>query len=342
MNKEFLIYDMLINSVDDLRKILLDLRDLSEASIVDEIAKLVDPDRILGNKKEVFDPSRVITDSDYDYLLGALKNLDAIYFEFSNFKEEYPLSARFHLLNFIIVNTLSIYKTDIILQLDLIYFNNVDLARKRLDPKLVERMEDLYRCSKINDYYRRSDTEFEELEGSESRFLPMDEQDQADAFKRLFAKVEPLWDKFEYPKERQVMIDGTEINIGERNWEGIHFEKVFIGWFDMFSKYAPTDPLVMAYREKISKLPLRKIDLVFVLDTYGIESSNASYPKSDEASRFDELYSLSSEALLDLFWKKEKKIKEQLLRHNTDSTPTHVVNIIWSLLEAKDEEKEDN
>jgi len=333
---------MLINSIDDLRKILLDLRDLSEASIISKISKLVDPDKILGNKKEVFNPSRVVTDSDYDYLLRALKTLNDIYSEFSNFKEEYPQSAKCHILNFMIVNTLSAYKQDIIMQFDLIYFNNVDLARKRLDPKLSERIEDLCRCCKTSEYYRRYDTEFEEFEGPETRFLPMDSETQNQEFSRLFRKIEPLWDKFEYSKERAVTIDGVEINIGTRAWEGIHFEKIFIGWFDMFAKYVPSDPLVMAYREKISKLPLRKIDLVFVLDTYGVGSDNVRYPISDEeASRFDELYSLSAEDLLDLFWKSEENIKERLLRHNTDSTPTHVVNIIWSLLEAKDEEEKE-
>ena len=335
---------MLINSVDDLRKILLDLRDLSEASIISKISKLVDPDKILGNKKEVFNPSRVVTDSDYDYLLRALKTLDDIYSEFSNFKAEYPQSAKCHILNFIIVNTLSTYKTDIIMQFDLIYFNNVDLARKRLDPKLSKRVEDLCRCCKTNEYYRRCDTEFEDFEGSATRFLPMDSTTQSQEFSRLFKEIEPLWDKYKYSKERTVIIDGVEIDIGTRAWEGVHFERIFIGWFDMFAKYVPSDPLVMAYREKISKLPLRKIDLVFVLDTYGVMSySQIHYPVSDDekVSRFNELYSLTAEELLDMFWKSEENIKEKLLRQNTDSTPTHVVNIIWSLLEAKDEEKED-
>ena len=134
-------------------------------------------------------------------------------------------------------------------------------------------------------------------------------------------------------------------NIGNDAFGKEKMEEVFIGYFDQVSKYVPGNKIVVEYSDKISKLPLRKIDIAFVLyasDVFYDDIGMMGSLINRKPEKFDRYMKKPITELINIFWKRSASIKKKLLGRNIQYVPTHVINILWSLLEAKEEKEEDN
>ena len=83
---------MLIKNVEECRRLLMRIDCVIEDEVVNEdmlrkIRKLADPKGIL-ERKEVFDPTRIVSDEDYKYLKSIEKKLNSIYKEVDSIKVE--------------------------------------------------------------------------------------------------------------------------------------------------------------------------------------------------------------------------------------------------------------
>ena len=317
---------MLIKNVEECRRLLMRIDCVIEDEVVNEdmlrkIRKLADPKGIL-ERKEVFDPTRIVSDEDYKYLKSIEKKLNSIYKELKKpeFRIEYPrhgslntgLGFIISILNYIILNLYNYY--------EIIFFNNINLAKKYLDEDIVDKIERDIRGNNpaFNDRYSRYSTVFDVIEPPKLRFFNEDDLTESD-FQDVFKKV----------KKDDIYLGTDHIKVGDNlikfkdmpdDKESI-FEEVFIGWFDYFSKNIPDSPLVELYKSSVSGLPIIKEDLALVLSTYN-------------EFTYDEIMSKKIEDIVTIFWDSAEKIKDKLLRNNIGFTPTHIVNILWAIYES--------
>ena len=287
-----------------------------------KIRKLADPKGIL-ERKEIFDPTRIVSDEDYKYLKSIEKKLNSIYKELKRpeFIIEYPRHGILNTgLGFIIVmlndTILDLYK-----YYEIIFFNNIGLAKKYLDEDIVDKIERDFRGSRsaFNDRYSRYDTVFDEINPPELRFFNEDSPTELD-FQDVFQKIKK--DDF-YLGTEHIKVGDNIIRFKDRSddKEISIFEDVFIGWFDYFSKNIPDSPLVELYKSSVSGLPLIKEDLALVLSTYNEYT-------------YDEIMCKRIEDIVTIFWDEAEGIKDKLLRNAIGFTPTHVVNILWAIYES--------
>ncbi len=311
---------MIIKSLDDCRRMLVDCCSMNGTNLMLKIKERVDPGDILSGKTK-FDPLRKITDSDYKHLKGMERKIKNIYKELGKdeFRREYTKNTGKTCLDTLVAE-LNLLSNQIKDYYEVIFFNNISLAKKYINPKLIDQIEMNYRSTGLLSQRRYLQDEFQEIQG-----LPLRFYDEADAtlvnFYDAFSQIK---DKDFNFTENIIKIGDEEIKIDDNNCGEL--EKVFIGRFDYFAKQIPDNPLVMLYRSKISRLPVRKVDLALVM-------LNLESDRYFNTTEFDKYSKMPVEKLLELLFKQIDKIKKKFLE-NIDNTPTHMVNILWALLES--------
>lgn len=318
---------MLIKNVEECRRLLMRLDRVFVDEIVNEdilhkIRKLADPKGIL-ERKEVFDPTRIVSDEDYKYLKSIEKKLNSIYKELKKpeFIIEYPRHGILNTGLGFIIAMLNYTILDLYKYYEIIFFNNINLAKKYLNEDVVGKIERDFRGNRsaFDDRYSRYNTVFDVIKPPKLRFFDEDSPTELD-FRDVFQKIkkDDIYLGTDYIKVGDNIIkfrdrpDDEEISI---------FEDVFIGWFDYFSKNIPDSPLVELYKSNVSGLPIIKEDLALVLSTYN-------------EFTYDEIMCKKIEDIVTIFWDSAEEIKDKLLRNNISSTPTYIVNIIWAIYES--------
>ena len=316
---------ILFKNIDEFRQVEIEVEQdedyFGEASgltrAINRLLKYLDPKNMVRRNINIDDPlPKRLSEEDYKYLEQIFLRIDKVTRELHTLRKEIPAKSSSRSWKRGVVSTCECVLetfTSTALIPHILLFMHQDVNRMRMVvPEEIHR--EVFEGYPIG-CHRISLRDFPDLRNR-----------SIERFVKKFSDIESIVTKFAEGEEG-FKVNQYRVDIGELSINHEDEDYVFVGWFDKIQKKYKDDPAVKEYESSLRKMPLRKLDMAYVLSTYYSKPLNEFMEKSDEY-------------LLEIFWSNVEDIKEKLLRKNAISTPTHIINVIWSMF--VDEKKEED
>jgi hypothetical protein len=176
--------------------------------------------------------------------------------------------------------------------------------------------------------YQRSTLPWTDFNGKNWEVLKFDTS-SVDRFVKSNKSVDDVVEKF-VKEQEEFTTRYNQYVVINKSISTVDADYILVGWWDLISERFESEACVIEYKQKIESIELRKLDICFIIATY--------LKRIEKWETIEDLMKKSSEYLLEFFWSNVADIKKKILRENSISTPTYVINVFWSMFTEKIEE----
>ena len=304
-----------------INSILGGLLTMEEDPLVEKIASYVDPEGKFSQKIDINSPlPEKLEDKDYAYIKKCFKRVKNLVSESNSLRSEAPALPNFgeNLFGALNSDIVSFVRRAMVPTISRIYLQDVDKIRSVIPSELSKQLEKYSRS--ISSWYEFTNNDFLGLDTS-----------SVDRFITSYTSLTSVVEKFTKNRE-EFVYKANQVIVNNKSFSAVDFDYLLMGWWDEISKEFKSDECILEYKKKIASINLRKFDLCLILATYNKRINN-------ESSGLNKLMETNADHLLEYFWSNVEDIKNKLFRENVMSTPTHVINVFWSMFTEKIEEE---
>lgn len=299
--------------------ILGDLTPLDEFS--KKIAHYIDPKEKFNIKVDINSPlPERLSDEDYRYIKKCFKRANKLVDESNSLRIESPADPRFYenVLGAMNFNITFFVFSVMLPSINRIYLQDVNKIRAVIPSALSKQLE----------AYQRSILPWSDFNSKSWEVLKFDTS-SVDRFVKSNKSVDDVVEKFVKDREEFTKRYNQYV-VNDRSISTVDADYILVGWWDLISERFESEECVIEYRQKIESIELRKLDICFIIATY--------LKRIKKQETIEDLMKKSPEYLLEFFWSHVVDIKKKILRENSVSTPTYVINVFWSMFTEKIEE----